>query len=272
MLEILDRVGELLAGTLGSPWLWLIVFAVAGLDALLPFMPSETTVITVAVLLGPELPKLALLVLTAAVGALAGDCASHAIGRGAAPVLRRWLRAGGKDRYQWARRQVERNTGLLIVAGRYLPGGRVASGLATGSTGVPWARFVALDALGTAIWATYSVLIGAIGGASFEGQPAKGLLLSFGIGLIMVGVIEVARRLRSRHGTRPVPGCDREPVPGAADGGTGGGAGRECADLSEVDRAPPGRPPGEGAVVGSLRDRRPDRRGRAARPTTGELD
>ncbi|GAB3585257.1 VTT domain-containing protein [Amycolatopsis endophytica] len=272
MLEVLDHIGELLQGTLGSPWLWLIVFAVAGLDALLPFMPSETTVITVAVLLGTDLPKLALLAVVAAVGALAGDCLSHAVGRGAAPALTRWLRAGEQDRYEWARGQVERNAGLLIVAGRYIPGGRVASGLATGSMGVPFARFAALDALGAGIWAVYSVIIGAIGGASFDGQPAKGLLLSFAIGLIMVGVIEVVRRLRSRHGARRVPRDDREPVPGPADSGGTGRAGDTGADLSEVDCPAPRRPPGEGPVVGPVRDRRSQRRERDTRAGARRVD
>ncbi|NIH85910.1 membrane protein DedA with SNARE-associated domain [Amycolatopsis granulosa] len=272
MLDFLDHLGELLQSTLGSPWLWLIVFAVAGLDALLPFMPSETTVITVAVLLGTDLPKLALLALLAAAGALAGDCLSHAVGRGAAPALTRWLRAGEQDRYEWARDQVERNAGLLIVAGRYLPGGRVASGLATGSMGVPWARFVTLDALGAGIWAVYSVVIGAIGGASFDGQPAKGLLLSFGIGLLMVGVIEVVRRIRSRHGARLVPRDHREPEQGAVGGGGEGGAGGPGADLSEVDCPAPRRPSGQGPFLGPLGTHRPDRRERAPRAAARRLD
>lgn len=272
MLEFLNQLGELLQGTLGSPWLWLIVFAVAGLDALLPFMPSETTVITVAVLLGPDLPHLALLAILAAVGALAGDCLSHAVGRGAAPALTRWLRGGEQDRYEWARGQVERNAGLLIIAGRYLPGGRVASGLATGSMGVGWARFVVLDAVGAGIWAVYSVVIGAIGGASFDGRPAKGLLLSFAIGLAMAGTIEVARRLRSRHAARRVPRHDQEPVPGPASGGGGGGAGEAGADLSEVDCPAPRRPLGQGPVLGPFGDRRSQRREGDPRAAARGLD
>ncbi|WAL65282.1 VTT domain-containing protein [Amycolatopsis cynarae] len=238
MFELLSRITEVLQGLLGSPWLWLVVLAVAALDALLPFMPSETTVITVAVLIGPDLPMLCALAATAAIGALAGDCLSHGIGRRAGPaVLARLQRdARGQARYAWARRQVDRNGALLIVAGRYLPGGRVASGLATGSMGVCWARFVTLDLLGTVLWSVYSVIIGCIGGASFADEPAKGLLLSFGIGLLLVGSIEVARRLRSRYGTQPVPVLDPGAVRGPADGGACGRSGRARAHLSEVDR------------------------------------
>ncbi|TNC28534.1 DedA family protein [Amycolatopsis alkalitolerans] len=237
MFELLDGLGLLLKDALSSPWLWLIVFAVSALDALLPFMPSETTVVTVAVLLGPDLPRLSLLVAVAASGALAGDCLSHWIGRRAGPRMLARLQRGerGQARYEWARTQVNRHNALLIVAARYLPGGRVASGLATGSMGVPWPRFVTFDALGTTIWAAYSVCIGSVGGAAFTDSPGRGLVLSFAIGLLLVGALEVVRRLRSRHAARGLP--DDDPDPGRRDALRGGdrGTGRRGADLSEVD-------------------------------------
>jgi membrane protein DedA with SNARE-associated domain len=238
MFELLDSISELLRGTLTSPWLWLIVFAVSALDALLPFMPSETTVVTVAVLLGPDLPRLALLVAMAAIGALAGDCASHWIGRRAGPRMLARLQRGerGQARYEWARTQVDRHNALLIVAARYLPGGRVASGLATGSMGVRWSRFVALDLLGTSVWAVYSVCIGCVGGMAFADSPGRGLLLSFAIGLLLVGGIEVGRRLRSRYAARGLPDGDPDPLRRPALRGAGSRAGRRRAHVSEVDR------------------------------------
>ncbi|SFW48743.1 membrane protein DedA, SNARE-associated domain [Amycolatopsis australiensis] len=202
---------RLLRGALGSPWLWVVVFAVAGLDALLPFMPSETTVITVAVLLGPAPADLALLAAVAGAGAWAGDCVGYVVGRSAGPrVIARLQRgADGQRRYAWAREQVRRNGGLLIIAARYLPGGRVASALANGSLGYPLRRFVPLDAAGAAIWAVYSVLIGLAGGAAFADEPVKGLLLSFGLGLSLVFAIEAGRRLR--------PAARRPPASRATD-------------------------------------------------------
>jgi membrane protein DedA with SNARE-associated domain len=193
-----EQVTEALKGQLGSPWLWVIVFAMAGLDALLPFMPSETTVLVVAVLLGPDPARLVLLGVLAAAGAWAGDCLGYAIGRGAGPHVIARLQRGpsGRRRYDWARTKVENHAALLIVAARYLPGGRVASALATGSLHYPLRRFMPLDAAGAALWAVYTVLIGFAGGASFADEPAKGLLLSFGLGLALVGAIEFSRRRR----------------------------------------------------------------------------
>jgi membrane protein DedA with SNARE-associated domain len=199
-VELLEQITGLLRTTLGSPWLWVLVFAIAGMDALLPFMPSETTVLIVAVLVGPDLGRLVFLALVAAAGAWAGDCLGYAIGRSAGPRAIARLQRGpaGRRRYEWARNRIDRHATLLIVAARYLPGGRVASALATGSMHYPLGRFVLLDAAGAALWAVYSVLIGYVGGATFANEPEKGLLVSFGIGLALVTAIEFGRRLRLR--------------------------------------------------------------------------
>jgi membrane protein DedA with SNARE-associated domain len=212
-VELLEQFTALVRGTLGSPWLWLIVFGVAGLDALLPFMPSETTVLIVAVLLGPRPGELALLTLVAALGAWAGDCLGYAVGRSAGPRVIARLQRGpaGRRRYEWARLRIERHAALLIIAGRYLPGGRVASSLANGSLRYPLRRFMPLDAAGATLWAVYSVLIGFAGGVTFTDEPEKGLLLSFGIGLGLVSAIEFGRRLRPRR-ARQGKMTDRAPL------------------------------------------------------------
>ena len=251
-VELLEQVTELLRGALGSPWLWLPVFAVSGLDALLPFMPSETTVVTVAVLLGPDPAQLALLAVVAATGAWAGDCLGYYVGRTAGPKAIARLQRGpnGRRRYEWALDQVRRNGGLLIIAARYLPGGRVASGLANGSLGYPPWRFVVMDAAGASIWAVYSVLIGFAGGGAFADEPVKGLLLSFSLGLGLVGAIEFGRRLRQRalRSADEVPArSDRRPP--AEKGGARDGSGGTGAELSEVDGPGPGHPRGDGALV-----------------------
>lgn len=233
-MELLAHVTELLRGALGSPWLWVLVFAVSGLDALLPFMPSETTVVTVAVLVGPDPARLTLLAAVAAAGAWAGDCLGYAVGRWAGPRAIARLQRGedGQRRYEWVLGQVRRNGGLLIIAARYLPGGRVASALANGSLGCPLRRFVPLDLAGATIWAVYSVLIGLAGGAAFADEPGKGLLLSFSLGLGLVFAIEAGRRLRSAHAAA---GGDRRPRRRAEAGGAGSRSGDGDPELSEVD-------------------------------------
>ncbi|TKG73619.1 DedA family protein [Prauserella endophytica] len=256
MFELLDRLTAMLQAQLDSPWLWLIIFVVAGLDALLPFMPSETTVMTVAVLLGPDLPGLAVLTVVAATGAWAGDLLGHGIARRAGPgTLRRLQRnEQGRRRYEWAKEKVHRHGTVLIVAGRYLPGGRVASALATGSLRYPLGRFAVLDAIGVTVWAVYSVLVGYLGSARFADEPVKGLLFAFGIGLLAVGCVELGRRLVSRRGVRGVPRGDRDPQRRPAGRRGRGRTGSPGAVLSEVDGEAAGATHRQGAFLGGRRD------------------
>jgi membrane-associated protein len=206
MSEWLDGLLSTVEGLAGSPWLWVVVFGVAGLDALLPFMPSEGTVMAVAVLLGPDPASLALLAVVAAGGALAGDVAGHGIGRLAGPRTLDRVLAGekGRRRYEWVRTTVHRHATAIVVAARYVPGGRVATGLATGSLRFPLRRFVVLDAVGCAVWAGYAVTVGSLAGSAFSNDPALGMLVAFGIGLAAVGVAELVRRALPTRDVSPV--------------------------------------------------------------------
>ncbi|MFD8330987.1 DedA family protein [Streptomyces lydicus] len=187
MFDELDQLAGPLQGLLGSPWLWLVVLLVSGLDALLPFMPSETTVLLVAVVIGPDLPLLALLAGVAAAGALAGDCLGYTVGRYAGPRATARLLRGerGRARHLRARAAVERHAALLVIAGRFVPGGRVVSALSTGSVRFPLRRFVLLDAVGAGLWALCSTALGGLGGAALTDSPAAGMLLASGTGLLV---------------------------------------------------------------------------------------
>lgn len=200
VLEVLNGFTEVLRGTLDSPWLWLVVFVLSSLDALLPFMPSEGAVMTVAVLLEGDLPSLCVLVVVAALGALAGDCTAYWIGRRAGPRALRRFGQGERRRRQleWARQQVHRHGPVLAIVGRYIPGGRVATALACGSLRYPPGKFALFDGIGATIWATYAVAVGYFGGAQFADDPVKGLLLAFAIGFVVIGIAEVVRRVAGR--------------------------------------------------------------------------
>ncbi|SDK23159.1 DedA family protein [Streptomyces indicus] len=206
---MLDGYVQTLQQLLDSPWLWLALFLTAALDALLPFMPSETTVVTAAVLIGPDPGRLTLLTLLAAAGAFAGDLGGHALGRRAGPrLLARFLRGErGRRRYAWAAAALARHGPLLIVAGRYVPGGRVAVGLTTGALRYPLRRFARYDAVGSALWAVFAVCVGALGGAAFADRPLYGLVLSFGLVTVVSVAVECVRRRRTRRGGSgpPVP-------------------------------------------------------------------
>lgn len=191
----------LLHGLITSPWLWAVVFLVATLDALLPFMPSETTVVLVGVLIAPSLPGLATLILTAAAGAFAGDTLSYVIGRVSGPRVVARLRRGerGRRAQLWAQRQLERRGRLLIVFARYVPGGRMATMSTAGALGFGVAWFLPAEVLGTLLWGTQASLIGFLGGAAFQDQPLTGMAVSYSVVIAAVLGAALVRRLLVRE-------------------------------------------------------------------------
>ena len=186
----------------GSNWSYLIVFAVAMIDAFFPIVPSEATAIAAGVVAGTGGLNVWLVILAAALGAIAGDNICFALGHFLGYRVERRFFAGQKSqqRLKWAQEMLEKRGGYLIVVARFIPGGRTVTTFTCGFVETyPWRRFLMFDALAGLIWATYTVLLGYFGGKTFENEPWKGLLLAFAVALAVTGVIEAARHLRARR-------------------------------------------------------------------------
>jgi membrane-associated protein len=173
----------------------------AFLDALVPVVPSETSVITAGVVASSGDLSLPLVILFAAAGAFAGDNTSYFVGaRFGTRINDRFFHSEkAKGRIAWAHRQLEERGGELIVIARFIPGGRTVVTLSAGTLGYPWRRFVVFDALAASIWAVYAALLGYLGGHAFEEQPWKGLLLAFAIALAVTGGVELFRWWKRRR-------------------------------------------------------------------------
>jgi membrane-associated protein len=74
--------------------------------------------------------------------------------------------------------------------------------MTAGAVRYPVRSFSAFDAIAAVTWATYSALIGYIGGAAFEDDPFKGLALGLGLALSVTAVVELVRHARSRPARR----------------------------------------------------------------------
>jgi membrane protein DedA with SNARE-associated domain len=187
-----------------SGWAYGIVFVLAFLDALVPVVPSETSVITAGVVASAGDLQLWLIIPAAAAGAFLGDNAAYLIGRRyGARVNERFFSSGkAKKRIEWAQRQVTERGGELIAIGRFVPGGRTAITLSAGTLGYPWRRFVLFDAAAAIGWALYATLLGYFGGRAFEHEAWKGLVLALGIAFAAVGLIELGRWWFKRRRTQ----------------------------------------------------------------------
>jgi membrane-associated protein len=181
----------------GSPWTYAFLFGVAALDVVFPLVPSETSVILAGVLAATGDLVLALVIATAAAGAILGDNSAYVIGRTAGErLVARFFKGERRKRVDWAEKQVEERGGYLIVIARFIPGGRTAVTLACGLLEMRWHRFIRYDVVAGVLWASYAALLGYWGGRTFEKNPLYGFLIAFAVALAITGAVEVYRRLR----------------------------------------------------------------------------
>ena len=186
----------------GSDWSYLIVFAIAMLDAFFPIVPSEATAIAAGVVAGTGGLSVEFVILAAAAGAFVGDNISFAGGHFLGERLTRRFFSSEKSqkRLAWADRMLQERGWYLIIVARFIPGGRTVTTFTAGFTeAISWRRFLIFDAIAAAIWGSYTVLLGYFGGRTFEEEPWKGLLLAFAIALAVTAVVEVVRYVRHRR-------------------------------------------------------------------------
>ena len=180
------------------PEAYLIVFAIALGDGVFPAFPSESIVIVAGLLCVVGDLSLGWVILAGALGAFAGDNISYGLGRFVGrPAQERFLNGERSQRaLAWARRQLAERGGLVIILGRYVPGGRTAVTFTAGVTHYSYPRFAGYDTIAAASWATYAALLGYFGGRFFEHHVWAALLLAFGIAAGVTLGVEGVRRWR----------------------------------------------------------------------------
>ena len=250
---------------INSPVSYLIALLLPAFDALIPVLPSETAIITLGVATaGSTDPRIAILVALAAAGAFLGDNLTYQVGRWLGPWIERRVFSGekGAKRRAWAEHALEHYGARIIIACRFVPGGRTAVTLTCGLIGYSRRTFIAATAVAGVIWACYAFFIGRLGGQAFEDRPWAGLLLAFGVALAVSLLIEVARRIRlwqriARWLGRPTGTSETQATTqGAATEGRHPDGGHPDA----------GRPDGAASSVSHQEDAEPDEAGIPSRP------
>jgi membrane-associated protein len=177
-----------------SPWTYVWLFSFAALDAILPFVPSETSVILAGVLAADGDLKVWLIILAAASGAILGDNVSYWIGRTAGHRLAQYFfGAKHQQRIDQLEASLAKRGGYFIIIGRFIPGGRILVTLGSGTLEYPWRRFIFFDVIAGIIWATYATLLGYFGGKTFEDNWLLGFGVAFAIALAVTGLVEAVR-------------------------------------------------------------------------------
>ena len=132
--------------------------AVAGLVLLEDFgvpVPGETVLILGAVYAGTGRLSIVLVGLLGFLAAVTGDNIGFAIGRfGGRPLVERFGRyiLLTPERLDKATDFFERRGAGIIIVARFIEGLRQANGIIAGTTEMHWARFLAFNAIGAALW------------------------------------------------------------------------------------------------------------------------
>lgn len=147
-------------------------------------IPSEVTLIFSGVAVHQGWMSFPLAVLAATAGNVLGSLLAYGVG--ASGVL-----AGtpliGTALHRWEG-LIERHGTRAVLTARLMPLARTFVSLPAGARGVPLAPFVALTALGCALWAVAFVLVGLLAGAAWtEIDSILGKVL-LAVGLVVVAV------------------------------------------------------------------------------------
>ena len=186
----------------GEWWSYLVIFAVAAVDAFFPLVPSETLMVIGGNLASSDDLVLWLVIVSGAAGAVLGDNISYGIGTLVGErTVKRWF-SGEKahKRFEWAERTLDERGAYIIIIARFIPGGRTAVTFSAGYVhSLTWRRFIVYDVIAGVIWATYAALLGYFGGKTFEDHPLWGVALALGIALTLGLAVEAIRHVRARR-------------------------------------------------------------------------
>ena len=219
----------------GSPWVFLALYAFAAIDGVFPPIPSESVVIALAALsVSTGEPNFYILGAVAAAGAFTGDQAAYSIGK-RIPVDRLRFMQGPRQRraLRWAEKALSERGAAFIISARYVPVGRVAVNMTAGAVGYSRRRFTGLAVIAAISWSLYSVMLGIGAGVWLGHEPLLAVLVGVAGGMIIGVAIDAVLRWisRSRGGRRRM----REAT-GAATSAEG--AAPAAVDAPSVDAGP----------------------------------
>ncbi|MFF7976006.1 VTT domain-containing protein [Streptomyces sp. NPDC007905] len=192
-----------LAPLLGHYGYWAVGAVVLVEDFGVP-APGETILIAAGVLAGAGRLNIVAVAATAFAAAVLGDNIGYLIGRsGGRAAVHRWGRYVflTPKRFQAAEDFFGRHGGKIVTVARFVEGLRQANGIIAGTTGMPWRRFVAFNALGAALWvafwATLAYLVGSHITAVYD-EISRYQLYLLGTAGVLLGAF-VARHLVRRR-------------------------------------------------------------------------
>jgi len=186
---------------------YLAVFGLVMIEDFGVPVPGETVLILGAVYAGTGRLNIVLVGLLGFLGAVIGDNIGFAIGHfGGRRLVERYGRYVflTPERLDKATDFFERYGGRVIVIARFVEGLRQANGIIAGTSGMHWARFLAFNALGAALWVAVWTSVGYFSGdhidTIYNAATRYSSYFAIAVGLVIIGYI--ARRVLRARATR----------------------------------------------------------------------
>jgi membrane protein DedA with SNARE-associated domain len=172
-------------------------------------VPGETVLILGAVYAGAGRLNIALVAVVGFLGAVVGDNIGFAIGHfGGRPLVERYGRYVflTPERLDKATGFFDRHGGKVITIARFVEGLRQANGIIAGMSGLHWARFLAFNALGAALWVAVWCSVGYFSGSHIDSIYHAATRYDTYLAIVLAAVVlawiavRVHRRRRKRAG------------------------------------------------------------------------
>lgn len=183
-----------------SPVTYLVICGIVFIDDWVPVAPGDTAMITAGILASNGGLTIYLVVVAGTVGGVLGDNLFYFLGRRFGPRLADRVLRGerGRELYAQSKQQLSVRGSTIIVVGRFIPAGRTVTTFACGTTGYPYGAFLIADSLAALAWASYTALLGYLGGSAFEDALWQPLLIGLVVAFALGAAAEGLRRIRAR--------------------------------------------------------------------------
>ena len=165
-------------------------------------LPGETMLIAASLYAGAGHLNVFVVAIIGFVAAVAGDNVGYSIGRfGGRGLVERhgkWVLLTG-DRLDRAEAFFERHGGKVVSVARFIEGLRQLNGLIAGTMEMHWARFLAFNALGAALWVGTWTSIGYVAGDHVQTVAHYFTYVAIGLAVVFVAVAGWHLHSRRRH-------------------------------------------------------------------------
>ena len=180
-------------------WAYVITFLFIWFDAVIPIFPGETTLSAASTLAAAGELNLGSIMVAGALGAIVGDSSLFWIARKSSAKFQPQLdKALENEKVRIAWDALQRSPGLLIVAGRYVPGMRFVVNASMGMSDIAYRRFLGWSVVSGILWSVYTCALAYYVATSLAGFPLASLVISSAITAGALGLVFYVARSKKR--------------------------------------------------------------------------